>query len=54
MGVLVGHESLARKSQIVFIENHDTDRFMTLVENDSARARVGAVLNILLRGEPLL
>jgi alpha-amylase len=44
----------AGKSQIVFVENHDTDRFMTLAGDDPARARVGAALNVLLRGEPLI
>jgi glycosidase len=42
------------KGQIVFIENHDTDRFMSLVGGDVARARVGAALSLLLAGEPLL
>ena len=44
----------AGKSQIVFIENHDTDRFTTLGGNDPSRAYVGAALNVLLKGEPLL
>lgn len=44
----------AGRSQILFLENHDTDRFMTLIGNDPARARIGAALNLLLRGEPLL
>lgn len=44
----------AGKGQIVFIENHDTDRYMSLVEGDMARARAGAALSLLLAGEPLL
>ncbi|WP_206185257.1 alpha-amylase family glycosyl hydrolase [Sphingosinicella sp. CPCC 101087] len=44
----------ANKGQILFLENHDTDRFMTLVEEDPARARAGAALSLLLRGEPLI
>lgn len=44
----------AGKSQIVFVENHDTDRFMSLVGDDPKRARAGAAFNILLKGEPLL
>lgn len=44
----------AGKGQILFLENHDTDRFMTLVDGDPGRARIGAALNLLLRGEPLL
>ena len=42
------------KSQIIFLENHDTDRSMTLYGGDPARARVAAAFNILLKGEPLL
>jgi glycosidase len=42
------------KGQIVFIENHDTDRFMSLVGNDPAKARAGAAISLLVRGEPLL
>ncbi|RHW19293.1 DUF3459 domain-containing protein [Sphingomonas gilva] len=44
----------AGKGQIIFVENHDTDRFATLAESDPARLRVGAALNILLSGEPLI
>ncbi|MCL1635718.1 alpha-amylase family glycosyl hydrolase [Luteimonas sp. SX5] len=44
----------AGKGQIVFLENHDTDRFMSLIGGDSARARAGAALALLLKGEPLL
>lgn len=42
------------KGQIVFLENHDTDRFMSLVDDDPARARAGAALALLMQGEPLL
>lgn len=42
------------QGQIVFIENHDTDRFMSLVDGDVARARAGAALALLMQGEPLL
>ena len=42
------------KGQIVFLENHDTDRFMSLIDEDPARARVGAALALLMQGEPLL
>lgn len=44
----------AGKGQIVFLENHDTDRFMSLVGSDPARARAGAALALLIKGEPLL
>ncbi|KQY50582.1 alpha amylase [Lysobacter sp. Root494] len=43
----------AGKGQIVFLENHDTDRFMSLAR-DPARARAGAALALLLKGEPLI
>lgn len=42
------------KRQILFVENHDTDRFATLVDSDPARLRAGAAMNILLKGEPLI
>lgn len=42
------------KGQIVFIENHDTDRYMSLVDGDPAKARAGAALSLLVAGEPLL
>lgn len=42
------------KGQIVFVENHDTDRFMSLVGGDRARARAAAALSLLLEGEPLI
>jgi alpha-amylase len=44
----------AGRDPIVFLENHDTDRFMSLVDNDPARARAGAALALLLKGEPLI
>ena len=40
------------KDQIVFIENHDTHRFMSEIEGDLAKARIGAALNLLLPGIP--
>jgi len=42
------------KGQIVFIENHDTDRYMSLVDGDARRARAGAAISLLVRGEPML
>lgn len=42
------------KQQIVFIENHDTNRFASEVGGDPRRERVGAALNLLLRGIPLI
>lgn len=44
----------AGKSQIVFLENHDTDRLMSLLDGDAAKARVAAAIMLLVRGEPLL
>ncbi|NUS38468.1 MAG: DUF3459 domain-containing protein, partial [Lysobacter sp.] len=44
----------AGKGQIVFLENHDVDRFMSLAGNDPARARAGAALALLAAGEPLV
>lgn len=42
------------KSQIVFVENHDTDRFMSLLDGDMAKARAGAAIMLAVQGEPLL
>ena len=39
---------------IVFIENHDTQRFATHVLNDPVKLRTGAVLNLLLAGTPAI
>jgi glycosidase len=42
------------KSQIVFVENHDTDRVMSLLQGDLAKARAGAAIMLAAQGEPLL
>jgi glycosidase len=42
------------KSQVIFLENHDVDRFMSTVDDDPARARAGAAIALMLKGEPLL
>ena len=42
----------AGKHQLVFIENHDTDRFASVVAENPGKLRVGAALNILLKGIP--
>lgn len=44
----------AGKGQITFLENHDTDRLMSLVDNDPARARAAAAIALMLKGEPLI
>jgi alpha-amylase len=42
------------KQQLIFIENHDTDRFATVVDGDLRREKIGASLNLLLKGIPLI
>jgi glycosidase len=42
------------KSQVVLLENHDIDRFMSLVDDGQARARAGAAIELMLKGEPLI
>ncbi len=42
----------AGKDQVVFLENHDTDRFMSIVGGDPQKARAGAAILFALRGEP--
>lgn len=42
------------KSQVIVIENHDTTRYATTVGNNPGLLRIGAVLNILLKGLPAI
>ncbi|MBD8871486.1 alpha-amylase family glycosyl hydrolase [Rhodanobacter sp. DHB23] len=42
------------KQQVVFLENHDVDRYMSLVHDDPARARAGAAIELMLKGDPLI
>jgi alpha-amylase len=44
----------AGKGQLVFIENHDMSRFASRVHGDLRREKVGAALNVLLKGTPLI
>ncbi len=40
------------RQQVVFIENHDMQRFASAVNHDPAKLRIGAALNLLLGGIP--
>jgi alpha-amylase len=40
------------KSQIIFIENHDMERFATAVDQHPGKLKIGAALNMLLGGTP--
>lgn len=42
----------AGRQFVVFIENHDTDRFASVVAEDVGKLRIGAALNLLLPGIP--
>jgi glycosidase len=42
------------KGQLVFIENHDVERFASAVNGDARRMRLGAALNLTLEGTPLI
>lgn len=42
------------RSTVTIIENHDTGRFASMVGGDPGRARVGAAIDILLKGTPLI
>jgi alpha-amylase len=44
----------AGKGQLVFIENHDMNRFASEMSGDARKERIGAALNILLQGTPLI
>lgn len=42
------------KRQLVFIENHDTDRFASLAAGDPAKLRLGAAFDLFRKGTPLI
>lgn len=42
------------KDQLVFLENHDTDRFASKMQGHLPKLKVGAALNLLLKGTPLI
>lgn len=42
------------KGQLLFIENHDMNRFASEMGGDGRKERMGAALNILLKGTPLI
>ena len=44
----------AGKQQLIFIENHDTNRFASEVGGDIRREKIGAALNLLLKGIPFI
>lgn len=44
----------AGKQQVVFLENHDMQRFATAVRKDPAKEKAGAALNLLTGGIPLI
>lgn len=43
-----------QEQQIVFIENHDTHRFATMVNKGIGKMRIGAALNLLIGGTPAI
>lgn len=42
------------KGQLIFIENHDMSRFASRVGRDLRKEKVGAALDVLLKGTPLI
>jgi Glycosidases len=42
------------KQQVIFLENHDVDRYMSEVHDDLAKARAGAAIELMLKGDPLI
>ncbi len=48
------HGSIEASRQLVFIENHDVHRFATLVNNNPMTLRIGAALNLLTGGCPII
>jgi glycosidase len=48
------HRTPPGKGQLLFIENHDMNRFASEVGGDRRKKRIGAALNVLLKGTPLI
>jgi len=44
----------AGKTQLTFIENHDVERFASVVDGNVAKEKIGAAFDLLLRGTPLI
>ena len=42
------------KTQVILLENHDVDRYMSEVHDDPAKARAGAAIELMLKGDPLI
>lgn len=42
------------KQQVILLENHDVDRYMSEVHDDPAKARAGAAIALMLKGDPLI
>lgn len=42
------------KAQVLLLENQDTDRYMSAVGDRMRRARAGATIELVLKGEPLI
>lgn len=44
----------AGKTQFIFIENHDVERYASIVKRDPEQLRLGAVFNLTFKGTPLV
>jgi len=44
----------AGKRQVIFLENHDVDRYVSEMHGDMARTRAGAAIALMLKGDPLI
>lgn len=42
------------KTQVLLLENHDTNRLMSAVGDDPARARAASAIELILEGDPLI
>ena len=42
------------KTQVLFLENHDVDRSMSIFHDDPAKARAAAAIELTLKGDPLI
>lgn len=42
------------KQKVVFLEDHDVERFMSVVHGNPAKARAGAAIQLMLKGVPMI
>lgn len=46
--------ALPGKQKTIFLEDHDVDRFMSIIHGNPAKARAGAAIQLILKGVPMI